>query len=596
MTYCSKSHWWIVLIGLFLVVLFSLQIGSAARFEGQYIPVGHDSFYHGARIRDALKTGSVGQFDARIHAPTGDWITWPWAYDAALATVARFAHSTLNADPMVAVAHVPVALGITALMALFLVAVRLKLPVGLALVAMLSFGISGTTQYLYGVGVLDHHGAEQLSMLFALGFGIAWRQRPDAAIWPLLLGLCLSLALGVHASMVVLQLPLIATLLLDWRRGEVPARRGSGMFVGGLAAGLLLVISPAATAGQNRFDLYYLSWLQVYCTAVTAGVAVVLSRCGYSPRRAIVAALVMISLALPLYAALRFSVSFLAGDLSAIARIDETRSPIDVAMHPGGFARISRFYSLLIWLAPLTLLGSVAMVFRDADAGRRHFWIWATFGLALVLLQQRMVSIGAAFLFLAPLVLLAVWVADRPRAIGMAYLLAALVMVVAFAPTLRHQLLATRIPAMDEQFVTLQPLLPALVDSCRRQPGVVLATPGDGHIIRYFTDCGVVSNNFRLTPRDVERIVTTLDMIGRPASELPNRAPYVNFVLARLVEPAESQNPVLFSELLNPVGDVAEPGYRSIAEVGVIQPDGSRVDFLGLFAVTTQSPTSSPGT
>jgi hypothetical protein len=213
------------------------------------------------------------------------------------------------------------------------------------------------------------------------------------------------------------------------------------------------------------------------------------------------------------------------------------------------------------------------MAFRDADRARRHFWVWATFGLAL-----------------------AVWLADRPTRAYMATAVAALGMIVAFAPTLRHQLLARRIPAMDEQFVTLRPVLPALVDACRRHPGVVLATPGDGHIVRYFTDCGVVSNNFRLTPEDIERVAATLDLIGRPAGELPQRASYVDYVLARLVEPAESEDPALFSELLNTAGDAAEPGYRSIVEVGVDQPDGSRVDFLGLFAVPIRSPASSPDT
>ena len=149
---------------------------------------------------------------------------------------------------------------------------------------------------------------------------------------------------------------------------------------------------------------------------------------------------------------------------------------------------------------------------------------------------------------------------------------------------------------MDEQFVTLQPILPALAEACSRDPGVVLATPGDGHVVRYFTDCGIVSNNFRLTPADLDRIATSLDLIGSPAGGFSDRAPYVKYVLARLVEPAESEDPVLFSELLNPTAGTLPPGFRKIAEIGVDQPDGSRLSFLGVFAVTTQSPASSPGT
>ena len=87
MTNTNGSHWWIGLVGSLLVVALSLQVGSAARVGGEYVPVGHDSFYHGARIREAIDSGGVPQFDTRIHAPTGDWVTWPWAYDAALAAI-----------------------------------------------------------------------------------------------------------------------------------------------------------------------------------------------------------------------------------------------------------------------------------------------------------------------------------------------------------------------------------------------------------------------------------------------------------------------------------------------------------------------------
>lgn len=596
MTRSRRSYWWIGLVGSLLVVVFSLQVGSASRFEEQYVPVGHDSFYHGARIRDALAGGVVPQFDVRMHAPTGDWVTWPWAYDTALARVGVAAQATMGVDPMAAVAHVPTLLGVGAALMLLFIARRLRLSNGLTLAAMLCFGVSGITQYLYGVGVLDHHGAEQLAMLASLGLGLAWWQQPDSVAWPLLLGLCLGLALGVHASMVVLQLPLIATLLLGWRRGETAATRGSLLLAAGLAVGLATILLPAATFRQGRFDLYYLSWLQLYCSAITVGVAAFTSRWPYSPRRAMVLVLGLVAAALPLYAAARFSASFLIGDLPTIARIDETRSPFAVASDSGGFDRVGRFYSLLIWLAPAALLCSAAMAFRDTDPVRRYFWVWSAFGLLLTMLQQRLLSLGSVFLFLAPIVLLAVWVARRQRGVGAAYVVAGLGLAAAFAPTIRHQLLAPRIPGMDEQFATLRPLLPVLADACAQRPGVVLATPGDGHVIRYFTGCSVVSNNFRLTPLDIERIATTLDLIGRPARELPPAAPYVDYVLARLIQPAESEDPVLFSELLNPPDEAAMVGYRSIAEVGATQPDGSRVDFLGLFATPTRSPASSPGT
>ncbi len=595
MTNGSKNFWWIGLAGALLVALSAFHVGSASRVGGQYVPVGHDSFYHGARVREAIESGNVPQFDERMHAPQGGWVTWPWAYDAVLAQAGRLAGSWFGAEPMTAVAHVPVLLGIVTALALTFVTLRLALPAGLALLALACFGLGATTQYLYGVGVLDHHGAEQLAMLLALGLGMAWRQHPDALAWPLLLGMTLGLALGVHASLVVLQLPLVATLLLGWWRDESNSLRGSWTLAAGLVAGSLAILLPAATFWQGWFDLYYLSWLQVYCSGVTIGVAVATGRWAFSWRRAAIMALVLVAAAIPLHAAMGFSASFLAGDLPAIALIDEIRSPYDVATDPGGFERIGRFYTLLIWLAPLLMIGSAYMAFRVADPARRYFWVWAAFGLLLTMLQQRLLSLGSVFLFLAPIVMLDAWLRSRPHAVRSATVAAALVMLVAYAPTLRHQLLAPRIPAMDEQFVTLRPVLPALAEACARHPGVVLATPGDGHIVRYFTKCGVVSNNFRLTSGDLDRIAASLDLIGGSAAALPGKAPYVDYVLARLVEPAESDDPVLFSELLNPADGVLAPGYRPIVEVGATQPDGSRIDFLGLFAVPTRSPASSPG-
>jgi hypothetical protein len=44
--------------------------------DGHYVPVGEDSFYHARRILDAI-AGNFYEFDPRIHAPEGGWLTWP---------------------------------------------------------------------------------------------------------------------------------------------------------------------------------------------------------------------------------------------------------------------------------------------------------------------------------------------------------------------------------------------------------------------------------------------------------------------------------------------------------------------------------------
>jgi len=579
------------LVGSILLVLVALQMSSASYVDGQYLPVGHDAFYHGSRILDAVRTGSVPQFDARMHSPTGDWVTWPWAYDALLGAVTRSGHALFGLDPMAVAVHIPPVLGVLGVALLLAVVAGLGLSVGLAFIAVLCFALHAYTQFQFGVGALDHHGAEQLAVLALLALGVTWMQRPESRGLASSVGLCLGLSLGVHASLVVLQLPVLVALLLSWLRHENLSMRAAMAFASGLIVGALAILLPAQTFWQARFDLYYLSWLQFYCSLVTAGILLATSRWQSSPR--VLAGFVLVGcvLVVPLIATIRFSASFLTGDLPAIAQIDEIRSPFSIAADPLGVRRISQVYTLLVWITPILLLAALGMSVSERDRARRYFWVWSAFGLALLMLQLRLGGLGVVFLYLPLLVLASKFTASRPHAARGVTAAIVVTLLIAYAPTLRYQLVGARVPAMDEQFATLRPILPALAEICSRQPGVVLATPGDGHLVRYFTDCSVVSNNFRLTPTDLERISTSLRLIEGPADKLRQDAPYVMYVLARLIAPAESADPVLFSELLNPAGDLPE-GFRTLVEAGVTQPDGTRYDYLGVFAVATQSPTS----
>jgi len=594
--------WPRILIGLFgsiLVVAIALQMTSASHVDGQYLPVGHDAFYHASRILEAVESGTVAQFDQRMHAPEGDWVTWPWAYDALVAKIVRMVAAFTGADPMAVAVHVPLLFGVIGVWLVLAAALMLGFTNGLAAAAVACYGLHAFTQYQFGVGALDHHGAEQLAVLVALVLGMRWLQRPGSVRRAAMVGLALGLALGIHAGLVILQLPLLATLTLQWVRRDPAPLKPAMALSAGLIAGTLLMLLPAETFWQRRFELYYLSWLQLYASMATAALATIMGRWTFSRRALIGVALVAAALAVPMLAAVGFSADFVTGNLPSIAQIDEIRSPLAVAFDPSGWRRISQVYTLLVWLAPVTALACAAMAFRERDRAARYFWIWSVFGLVLLLLQQRLGSLGVTFLYLSVLALSSRLLTVRPEGRRTQFAALSVLLAVAYSPTLFFQLFGKRLPAMDEQYSTLRPIIPALVDICHRQPGVMLVTPGDGHIVRYFTNCAVTSNNFRLTPADLDKISESLRLIGQPASRLSSDAPYVRYVLGRLIAPAESPDPVLFSELLNPAGDLPA-GFTTLVEVGVTQPDGSRVDYLGLFAVDagalTQSPTSSPGT
>src|SRR5580765_8280399 len=76
------------LVGAVLLTAFTMQTLSAAFTDGHFIPAHNDAFYHARRILDSVMTGTpIAQFDPHMHVPEGSWVTWPWTYDAVLATV-----------------------------------------------------------------------------------------------------------------------------------------------------------------------------------------------------------------------------------------------------------------------------------------------------------------------------------------------------------------------------------------------------------------------------------------------------------------------------------------------------------------------------
>lgn len=572
------------LAGSLLIALVALQMTVASHVDGRYLPVGHDAFYHASRIMDAVVTGQIAQFDPRTHAPEGDWVAWPWAYDAFIAMIVRAVQAVTGLDPMTVAAHVPPVLGIAGVWLVLATAGLIGLSTGFTTIAVACFALHAFSQYQFGVGALDHHGSEQLAVLGDLVLGLRWLQRPESTPRATLAGLWLGASIGIHASLVVLQLPLLAALLVQWiRREPIELKPAAGASLG-LLAGALLMLIPADTFWQQRFELYYLSWLQLYACVASAILIMAVARWPFSTRALIGVAGLTAVLAIPMLAAFQFSAAFVAGDLPAVAQIDEIRSPFAFLRDPMGLRRLNQVYTLLVWLAPVVCLAVLFAALNERDRALRFFWIWAAIGLLALMIQVRLGSLGVVFLYL-PLLLLAQratatrrW--DGRRVAGVM----ALLIVLAYLPTFMFQLGGRRIPAMDQNYSSSRFVLSALAKACATEPGVVLASPGDGHLVRFFTECAVVSNNFRLTQTDQRKIADSLRLIGQPAAVLQAEAPYVKYVLARLIAPAESPDPVLFDELLNPLNGQPR-GFRTIVKVGITRPDGSRSNVLGVFAV-----------
>jgi len=144
----------------FLLCLYGFA-GTLA--QGVFLPADQDSFYHARRILDAIPDPlMMYQFDPRIHAPEGSWITWPWAYDMMMAFIGRGLMALTGAkDPMSVLAFVAPAWVFVNAAILLGVARRLGLSLPLQAIALLCYALSSLTRTLHRVGMLDHHYVEQ---------------------------------------------------------------------------------------------------------------------------------------------------------------------------------------------------------------------------------------------------------------------------------------------------------------------------------------------------------------------------------------------------------------------------------------------------
>lgn len=139
-----------------IAILLALLMSSASLVDGEYIPVGNDSFYHARRILDAA-IGERGfyQFDNMIHVPEGSWINWPWGYDYLMAVALSIALWIRPAmEPMAFLAHVPVAWLVVNMGLLTLIARKMSITPALTAVGLFGFALLPLTQTLHGVGII----------------------------------------------------------------------------------------------------------------------------------------------------------------------------------------------------------------------------------------------------------------------------------------------------------------------------------------------------------------------------------------------------------------------------------------------------------
>lgn len=544
--------------------------------NGHYVPVGVDSFYHARRILDTVADpGAFYEFDPRIHAPEGSWITWPWAYDLLVAWIVRALQRLSGTpDPMTILVYIPPTW--TFVNAALLVGVGATLGLGLRWLALLgaAFALSPLTQMLHAVGVIDHHYVEYTFVLATALAGLRWLQVPDDWRRAALLGAVLGAAPAFHNGLFSLQIPVDATLLLLWLRGQMPPARSVAAFAVGLAALTLAAVLPSEPFRDGQFSMTTLSWFHLYVAVATCGGALALATFPRSRRNLAALALLAGIALIPGATEMVTGFRFLAARLVKLDNIAEAFN-LYRSVTSLGLGIVNANYSAWWVLAPLVMAASAASIWRkDLAPHWQYGAVFALFGTVLMCFQARLHYFGTPALFIAPLLALRA-IAVRPE--GRAKLLAALgltTLAAGYQPAWDQ--LRTPVPPawqFDGMYDIYDRLVyPRLRAACARKPGVVLAANDDGHYIRFNTGCSVIANNFILTRQHEEKLLEAQHALSLGARELLDQYPYVDYVFLHQPSPDAG----LAADLL--YGDrPIPPEFRLIAAVVLTTDKGPGV-------------------
>ena len=519
-------------IGVFL----SMLVIDAAFFDGEYIPLGNDSFYHARRMLDtAVGERGFYQFDDRTHVPDGSWIPWPWAYDYLMGQAAGLAKwLSPSTNPMGFLSYVPVAwLAVNA--ALFLAAAG---QAGLTLtnraLAMLAFALAPFVQLMHMVGKVDHHFIEFTFVLLVTWLGMRLFSVKQGRASAIGLGMALGLAPGFHNGLFILQIPVLVSVGLLWLRGEKLARKDLHALALSLVAATVVIVLPSGPFQHGMFEFGLLSWFHLYVAACTSVVLAFVGWRDFDKKSLLTLIGVCLLLALPLLGQLLHGAAFLSRDITILDGVLEAMSPYTLFFDQFGPLRTVAHYSWLLLLAPILLIYYLWCASRRGPPRDLFFAVMAVFGLAFLLAQFRFNYFGLFSLIVGTL-LVAQRLADRfrwPNGLLTVGLLAGVL--IAYQPPLRQHLFAVYALGAAPMYERARPLFLDLSARCEQEPGVVLANANDGNYLLFHTECSVISNNFRLTSEDELKIGQIDEMMRLSPEAIRAYQPDVKYLLLRV--------------------------------------------------------------
>jgi hypothetical protein len=549
----------------------ALVWSPAVFLDSGIVPTGHDSFYHAARILAAVQSSDgvwagLAQFDGKIHAPEGSWVTWPWAYDGLMAAIVHLL-GTVGISPLPALMYVPTILVTANIALVFVIAKCLRLPTALCATAALCQALSPLTQELHGLGRLDHHYVEQLATLWCLWLGLQWFNRPSSPRWAGMLGLSLGFANALYNGLFILAAPVLVTFVIVWwREGRLSAWISPYALVAWACGSLVGVVFAVAPSGPFQAGLsayYWLSWFHIH--VVSAGVlfALVMYRTSRSAASTLgLLGLVAVVLA-PMFYDLVAGVELVAGAIHGLSEMTDVASPLaNLWANPRAAFEV---YSGAIVLLPVTLVWLAGRLARGGDHDERYFAAVCLCGISLFLMQHRFHQYAGFSLYLVPLVaahraILRWGLVQQASRFAREFTLGAalvLALIAAYWPVARIQY-SYPVPGFSIAYELTRTGYATLASACAEMPGVVLSDPESGHYIRFHSTCGVIANNFLTTAQHLQKIALSQALIDGTVANLKQRAPWVRYVwLVR-------QDNVLDRSLTPAAARAANPGLRTL--------------------------------
>lgn len=577
----------------------AIAIGSAWLWadivfvDGGAIPVGADAFYHARRILDTVADpAAFYEFDSRIHAPEGSWLTWPWGFDRLIALLTNTGMAISgNEDSARVLMVIPVAWLLVNVALMVALCSQLKLSLPVKLLVIVGYALLPFTQAMHSVGRVDHHFAEHTFYLLSVLLTMKWLAAPAFLRYPLALGLTLGLGPAIHNGLFILQIPLVLCLILLWIRTSNLKLANVSWFSGSLLLGTAIAVLPSAAFWNAEFSFYLLSWLHVFVACSTTLVVALIARLRFSPRSLLALAAISCLLTIPLANEIVHGAHFITGNIEQYSSIIETQSVL-TQLEQKGFTGVVELYTMLILILPLGLawlIGDAATALKrhpatPNEAGNRiAFAAYACFGGILMLTQMRFQYLGTVAMLLTPALAIDGWTRSHTGTKSLKWPLILAAFGVAYAPSTLY-LFDQRPIGMDIVYHHTRTIFTDMARQCREDPGIVLADWSSGHHIRFHTECSVISNNMIMTPQHEEKVRLTERLLRGSATELRHEAPWIKYAyLVRTDSPAAGLSSSAVRELnaglryeLLVSGRPVPEGYELISEVHLRVPNDGR--------------------